>query len=252
MSNRQKAALSKQLIRKLGRQTDKSLAAEFGIPTVRIARERRQRQIPAFQLVDWTPEKIAVLGTMSESDAAGVIGVSRSAVFAKRVSLGIPPFMESPLETRFQWTAPQIRKLGKVSDSRLAKELGISASVVSSKRYSLGISPSGSTSRVTRPWSARERAMLGRKPDTVVSAETGRGRRHVRSKRESLGIPPFQQQTSIEWTKTLKRRLGTIPDAELAKELGVTLQTVALHRRGFGIQAYRRGGKAPSGRSTLK
>lgn len=239
MSKARKSELPKPLIRKLGKQGDKSLAKEFNVAVHKVAQERRLRQIPPFRTVDWTPEKVAILGTMSESNAARLIGVSTTAVFARRVSLGIPPFIKSPEEAKFQWKASHLKKLGKVPDSLVASELGVSASVVNSKRQSMGIPPSSSTGRVLKPWSADELAMLGRKPDTVVAAETGRGRRHVRTKRESLGIPPVQQQKSIQWTKKLIRRLGTVTDAELAKELGVSLQNVALHRRGFRIQPFR-------------
>ena len=82
--------------------------------------------------------------------------------------------------------------------------------------------------------------MLGKKPDTIVAEKTGRGRRHIRAKRESLGIPPFQLHTTIRWTLKTTKKLGSMPDAELAKELGVASGTVALHRRRLGIPAYGR------------
>ena len=82
--------------------------------------------------------------------------------------------------------------------------------------------------------------MLGKKPDTEVSLITGRGRRHVRAKREALGISPFQIQKSVNWTAALIKRLGTQPDAILAAELGVSVNTVALQRRGCGIPPFGR------------
>jgi hypothetical protein len=38
----------------------------------------------------------------------------------------------------------------------------------------------------------------------------------------------------------LIRQLGTMPDAEIAKSIGVSLGTVALHRRRLGIKPFRR------------
>jgi Bacterial regulatory proteins, luxR family len=115
----------------------------------------------------------------------------------------------------------------------LSRELGISASVVTAKRNSLGVGPSRGVERTRKPWSKTELAMLGKKPDTWVAQKTGRGRRHVRAKRESLGIPPFQTQNWVEWNKATvaKIKSGKLTNAELARELGVSEGTVALHRR---------------------
>ena len=46
-----------------------------------------------------------------------------------------------------------------------------------------------------------------------------------------LGIPATQQQKSIQWTKAIIKRMGTVTNKELAEEPGVAEATVALHRR---------------------
>lgn len=229
-----------ELIRQLGKATDAALADKYQIPRWRVRKERRRRGISRAQSGNWTPRQIALLGKMSDSEAARRAGYTTTAAFVKRTSLGIASFGKSLEKTRFQWKASQLKRLGKVSDATLAKELGISASVVASKRYSSGIASGIWEATVRKPWSKTEISLLGKKPDTVVSKITGRGRRHVRSKRESLGIPAFQIQRSIPWTKTILKQLGTLPDAELAKSIGVSLGTVALHRRRLGIKPFGR------------
>lgn len=233
-----------QLIRQLGKKSDQDLATEFHIPVHKIRVERRRRSILAFTYINWTPQRIAVLGTMPDKRAAKLVGVTNSAAFTKRVSLGIPPFGKSRETAKFQWKAACRKRLGKVPDEVLAEELGISASVIAAKRHSLGITASRPVTSIRKPWTKRELAMLGKKPDTVVAEKTGRGRRHVRAKRELLGISPFQKQTTIQWTQKSIRKLGTMPDKDLAIELGVALATVALHRRRFSIPAWGRNTKA--------
>lgn len=223
--------LPKSAIRKLGKVSDKSLSEEFGVGTHLIRAERATRGIPKWQHIDWTAERIAILGTMPDSHAAKLIGVTKSAVFSKRVSLGIQPFGKSKAARRYHWKPADLRQLGKVSDAVLAKALGVSGSVVTAKRHSLGVASSGGKGKPRRPWTTSELATLGKKADTVVAAETGRGRRHVRAKREELGIPASVQQKSLKWTNAIIARMGILTNKMLAEELGVSEGTVAIHRR---------------------
>ncbi len=225
------ATLPKALLKKLGTVSDKSLSEEFGVSVYLIREERRRCGILAWQYFEWTPKKIAILGTMPDNQAAKIVGVTNSAAFSKRVSLGIPPFGKSRVVAQHLWRKPEINQLGKISDGILANKLGISESVVTSKRHSLGIASSGGTGKPRRPWTKSELAMLGKKSDTVISAATGRGRRHVRAKREALGIPATQRQKSIQWTKAIVQRMGSMTNKKLAEQLGVAEATVALHRR---------------------
>ena len=227
-----KASLSvSKLRRRLGNASYRSIAEEFDVSVNVVRAERNRLGIAAWQAVNWTPDKIAILGTMPDKVVAAQLGVTNSSVFSKRVSLGIAPFGKSNEETQFNWKPSHLKRLGTVPDSVLAKEFGISESVVISKRHALGIDPSGGATRRRREWTKKELAMLGKKPDTVVSALTGRGRRHVRAKRESLGIGPFQQQKTIKWTNAIIKKMGKLTNRELAAELGVSEGTVALHRR---------------------
>ena len=220
-----------KLTSQLGKRSDRVLAIESNISVHFVRKERIRRGIRAWQFVEWTKEKIAVLGTMPDKNAAKVIGVTSSAAFSKRVSLGIPAFGKSRTEVRTHWAPFGLKRLGTISDRAIAGKMGISESIVTSKRHSMGIASSNGRGRPRRQWTKRELAMLGTKPDTIVAVETGRGRRHIRAKRESLGIPAFQQQKTIQWNKQIIRRMAKMTNAELARDLGVSQGTVALHRR---------------------
>ena len=243
MPAEKKSELPNKLMGQLGKKSDRDLAAEFNLSTYKVRAARIKRSILAFQYVSWTTDKLALLGTMPDKQAARLAGVATSSAFMKRVSTGIPPFGKSSEDAKFQWKAAHLRSLGKVPDETLAEELGISSSVVTAKRNSMGIMASRPVKEIRKPWKKQDLAMLGKKPDTIVAAKTGRGRRHVRAKRESLGIPPFQLHTTIRWTQKTIKKLGTMPDHELAKELGAAVGTVALHRRRLGIPAYGRNPK---------
>ncbi|MFN8705929.1 MAG: hypothetical protein ACK50J_04565, partial [Planctomyces sp.] len=241
MAAQEKSGLPGKLIRQLGKRSDRQLAEEYQVSLYQVRAERQRRGIHRYSIIDWTPGRLAMLGKMPDAHIAAKIGATDSAVFVKRVSLGIPAFGLKKQPEAFQWKASQLKQLGRISDSALAAELGTSVHIVIAKRHSLGVPPANPRSDVRKPWSRSEIAMLGKKPDPVVAAITGRGRRHIRAKRESLGIPPFQQQTNVDWTPAVVRRLGKRPDQEVAAELGVSVGTVALHRRRMGIPAYRRG-----------
>jgi len=232
MTVRSLARLPRKLISQLGKVTDQSLAEKFGIPVHKIRVERRRQGIQSVVTIAWTPAQIAVLGTMSDQQAAKTIGVTRNAAFSKRVSFGIPAHGKSRTQAAYPWKSSDIKKLGKLSDNKLATQLGISDSVVTSKRNSRGIGASQPfLGEGRRPWTGKELAMLGKKPDTVVVKLTGRGRRHVRAKRECLGIPPFQSQSQIQFTKKTFAGMSKMTNLEIAERLGVTIATVALHRR---------------------
>jgi hypothetical protein len=55
-----------------------------------------------------------------------------------------------------------------------------------------------------------------------------------------MGIPAFKSSGPYEWKKSDLKRLGTIPDDELAMELGLSYQFIAQKRVSLGIPVLRR------------
>lgn len=120
-------------------QTGKS-GARLGLhpTTVRLQRVRLGRASweSGRAAVPWTPEALAQLGAMSDSQLARRLNVDRGTVWAKRQSLGIPSVSPKP---RWQWTDAQVTLLGTASDAAVASQIGCSDGQVSYERRRRGI-----------------------------------------------------------------------------------------------------------------
>jgi hypothetical protein len=94
---------TKKEIALLGTMSDGDVALKIGQKKASVAWKRGKLGIPPFgeayankrppkPLDSWTRRQIAVLGTMTDADAARKLDLAHSTVHKKRVSLGIPPF----------------------------------------------------------------------------------------------------------------------------------------------------------------
>lgn len=94
---------TKKEIALLGTMTDGDVALKIGRKKASVAWKRGKLGIPPFgevyankrppkPLDSWTRRQIAVLGTMTDAQAAKKLDLAHSTVYKKRVSLGIPPF----------------------------------------------------------------------------------------------------------------------------------------------------------------
>ena len=97
---RKSKPLPRAVLSKLGRIPDTDVARLFNLHAHVVRRERISRGIYAFQRMDWTPDKIKLLGTMSDEQVARKLGVGSTTVFSKRTGLRIPAFGRSFEETR--------------------------------------------------------------------------------------------------------------------------------------------------------
>lgn len=98
--------------------------------------------------VYWTPEQKALLGTVSDSEVAKVMGISRKAISYWREQFGIeasfdrtnntpPPVMGG--HNRITLSQSIIERMGKEPDYVIAAELGLDKSIIARRRKSLGI-----------------------------------------------------------------------------------------------------------------
>jgi hypothetical protein len=94
---------TKKEIALLGTMSDADVALKIGQKKASVAWKRGKLKIPPYgeayankrppkPLDSWTRRQIAVLGTMTDADAARKLDLAHSTVHKKRVSLGIPPF----------------------------------------------------------------------------------------------------------------------------------------------------------------
>lgn len=194
-------------------------------PSIREASKDRQ----------WTPENIALLGTMADAQVAKRIGgISFITVQKKRQALGIPPATPASRP----WTPEHIAMLGARSDAELARLTGRSTKAVNQKRIKLGI-PSVCEQRSAgrHKWTLEHLSMLGTLPDKEVGARIGLSAYTVCIKRRSLRIRAAKPHDG--WHNDDIALLGTMSDAQVAQRLGVKRHVVTRKRRVLGIPSTR-------------
>jgi hypothetical protein len=103
--------------------------------------QRAKLGIPRYDSLNdpkiWTPENVALLGTMSDAKLAQKLKISLSRVQRKRCSLGIKALRPAPGLTK-PWFE---ELLGKISDRQLAKKTGLSYQNINQYRKRRGIPP---------------------------------------------------------------------------------------------------------------
>jgi hypothetical protein len=179
----------------------------------------------------WTAADAALLGTMSDADAARQIGVSQSHVSNVRVRLNIPAF--KPIY-RIERTNEILSLLGKVSDAKISQRFGIAHTPIALKRKELGIAPFKQPAPLVQ-WSDDMLAMLGTQSDASLSRLWGVSGTRIQAKRTQLKIPACP---TPEWTADKTALLGTASDKELAKLWGFSAHKVSTRRTRLGIAAH--------------
>lgn len=178
-----------------------------------------------------------LLGTLSDTELARMIGVSTNVVTLRRRSLGIPPAI---LEKKLVDWDSYDRLLGSISDVEVSKRIGCPVSQVKARRRHLGI-PGYSPRRVD--WSKHDH-LLGTMPDTALAKQLGCSATLVSRRRKKKDIPAFgsshqlKKNPEIFWTKW-DPLLGQINDKELARKAGISVSTVTTRRRKKNIVACR-------------
>lgn len=188
-------------------------------------------------ILEWTDTQLALLGSMSDSRVAELLGISCRTVGAQRVKRGISASGQTTDEKRHRWKKRQLAWLGNLTDTEVARRLGLSAPTVRAKRMSLGRPPAaGATNTSQRIWKKRDLKRLGRVPDQELAAWLGITRQEVVTKRQEFGIPSYAEQAQqTRWTPERLARLGEVADSQLAREIGITTSAVGELRRRRGI-----------------
>jgi hypothetical protein len=223
------------MIALLGTAIDKDVAAELGIPLHCVVLKRLFEGIPPFghstwrRRTFWTPRRLALLGTAPDAKIARRLGISTSAVSYRRRRLGIAPF--APLPPRPRWTRAMLRLLGLASDPAVATRLGLSARTVRRERRQRGIPPyERHRDKLVR--TAKLAAFL-RRPTGEVCRRAGLRRGTVYQLRKELGVPTPPRPSA--WTPRALAQLGKLPDAVLARQLGLSVAWVARKRQQQGL-----------------
>lgn len=136
---------------------------------------------------------------------------------------------------KFDWTAERAALLGTMPDRHLAQQLGITPVMVAYQRKQLGIKQYAAPSA----WSTANDHLLGTKTDEALAKDLGVAKHTVLNRRRELKIPAFGPSGWPAWPQEQIKKLGTMPDAELAQQIGRSVSAVRQQRLTLGIKAYR-------------
>lgn len=216
------------------------VARRAEIQPASVRAERLRRGIGPFQPrrdpVEWTEERIVLLGTDSDANIAALLGISKRSVQAKRWALGIPPFYpHRGAPQGHLWTRQELALLGRASDRKVGERVGLTAASVQRKRQRLGIPPWRPPAPRIR-WTKRMLSNLGRVTDYEFGRKFGVSRPRVRAKRAELGIPARFEKRPVERTATL-RKLLRMPSSMVRRATGLKFDTIADLRRELGVPA---------------
>jgi hypothetical protein len=233
---------TRRMIALLGSDADSSVAALLGLTRATVGRKRRELGIPSvlppphdkLRAFPWTAAQLRLLGTMTDAEVARRIRVSAPVVHRQRVRMGICAFKPPP--PRIRWTRRMISALGKRSDAEVAERLRIGMGSVKKKRESLKIPPHFEKRPVRRDAGLRR---LLRVPPSVARRQSGLKYETLGLLRAQYGIE-VSRRRDLPWKNGALKRLGSMPDKQLAEELGVALSTVRDKRRALGIPPWRR------------
>jgi hypothetical protein len=90
--------------------------------------------------VVWSPEEIALVGTLPDAEVARRIGRSRAAVSKKREALGRPALTKTPAGARpLLWTATEDEAVRTLPPREAARRTGRTVHAVHSRRRKLGV-----------------------------------------------------------------------------------------------------------------
>ena len=73
------------------KKSNSEISAELGINKQYVS-TKRPKKFRVRKRLKWTESQTSLLGKMPDTDIAIIFGVTSNAIFAKRKSLGIPPF----------------------------------------------------------------------------------------------------------------------------------------------------------------
>ena len=223
----------KSILNHLGGFPDSELASIFEVPIHFIYSLRTSMGIKSFSISIWTEENIALLGTGSDSVIAKKIGVARTTLTNKRLSLKIPCYRKSKgknTKTNQKWTKKRLEMLGIIEDKEIARIMKCSLRTVSRKRAELKIP---STTRSF--WTKERNARLGTNTDVKIAKELKKSTHIISLQRRKLGIPKYKRK----WSKEEISKLGTETDRDIGKIIGISTKTVEKKRIELNIPSFK-------------
>lgn len=219
---------------------------EFGIDAFPIEEYRRN-----IERYNWTPEKIAQLGTMTDRDLSNLWGdIHYASIAHKRINLGIEPFGIKPTQYKdvdISMLTPQMFETKK--DIEVHRETGVPLFAVKRYREELGIEDY----RVKRARFINESLndlsrYLGKLPDRFLAEKYNIPLLFIMKKRKDMGIlspretyPYYLTNYLIDMLNpNILNAFGNMSDMMIYHKFGFPVSTSLMLRRGMEIPEYQR------------
>ena len=227
-----------EMIGALGTQSDAIIASRFFCSRAFVNKLRKALRIKSIghwpAAYDWTPERLALLGSDSDEHVARQLGLARHTVGHKRRSFGIPSTRpRSP--DRINWTPEMLYLLGKVSDREFRKRFHVSIARIRIKRNVLRIRAWG---RPAIAWTPKQMADLRALSMTAFAEKYGLPRRQVIAKRLELGLPASSRKPPVEFTPAMVALLSERSDRRLARAFHLNIKQISKERERRGIPSF--------------
>lgn len=217
-------------LRLLGKHSDREVARMTQRTLTAVQSKRQDLRLPSATCVqrDWTKQEDALLGRYSDREVARRLQRSYSSVQHRRQRLGLP----KPNLLALPWSKLEDSLLGRLPDVALSQHLNRTLAAVRFRRCNKRIPPcvcppdqGPSEIAKLRPV-LRQVRLEKRKRTTLPVKLVSRFRRRGKDSR------PRKLRW---WTVAEDKLLGTLPDAELARQLGRTETSVMRRRLRMGI-----------------
>jgi hypothetical protein len=192
-----------------------------------------------------------LLGSLPDAEIARRAGCGATTVLEERRRLGIAARQDRDLDAVGpEGTLKLIRARARSGESMRAFDLGGSLIVRLAQRHfggwyqavgAAGLKPAGKPRKAVArsPKRALTTALL-RGPQSAAELErlTGVSRDAIRTRRKRLGIVRRERRgPDRSWVRDVRKLLGKVPDAVIAKRVGKSRAHVGLARRELGIPA---------------
>jgi hypothetical protein len=189
----------------------------MGMPALQASRIKKK----------WTPEILAMLGSVPDAVVARKIGLASSAARSMRVRLGVQ--VHGAGKRRGWLTDAITSRLGRESDGDIARSIGISRSLVHAARKTLGVAAFKKLPLCLRTpeWLTPEiLERLGTEHDINIARDLGVSNTVVCERRILLGIASFESVRPRDWGSKNATRHRTVAAKKLTAGLAQLLRDV--------------------------
>ena len=242
-------AWNEKQVKLLGTAPDETVARKLGVTKSSITQKRKMLGVAPYgrsrqqNSHPWKKLELRWLGKITDKEVAKRIGISSPSVGWKRRTLGIAARKSGGRSTKPR-NKSELALLGKLPDTVVARRLGIHRHQVAMLRakYRVPVLRSKLAIALDSPTILKR---LANEPAKSIAAElrvsvfTLNAWKHRNRQRDKNSANrKGSRKPRFIWNRAAVTRLGNESDGILAREFGVSRQTILSQRRRLGIESY--------------